>query len=282
MDARPFNVITRVKHSRDEIERATQVGLDKKREGYSPEALVLAIDEILQDLQLSRAIVVYVQSAIDEKGEPAVERPFSWFTMLSAISAGGLCLWFVYELFRLVRPNTNIFEVILIVITQSILLKIFRSCSRLAFMSAGDGLNDVSYPTKLHPLKRATSIISTLRLRRLRALVTETADRISAGEEPSKLVAELSEVNLTDRAAHYLVGIARINAAARGYLPPYEPRWLAISLAVVFMVTCIVVVERAGDRIVEGYRNYAIGVSGWIAGDIAARPGKRPRRDAES
>jgi hypothetical protein len=280
MDARPFDVITRVTHSREEIERATQIGLEKKREGYSPEALVLAIDDILQDLQLSRAIVVYVQSALDEKGEPAVERPFSWFTVLTSFSFGVMCLWLVYELFRLVQSNTNIFEVILIVVSQSILLRIFRSCARLAFMSAGDGLNDVSYPTRLHPLKRATSIVSTLRLRRLRALVTETSDRLIAGEDAAKLVAELSEVNLTDRAARYLVGIARINAATRGYLPPYEPRWLALTLAVVFMITCIVVVERAGDRIVEGYRNYAIGVSGWIAGDIAARPRKRPRSPA--
>jgi hypothetical protein len=275
-----FGGVVRVTNSRAEIEEATRLGLERKREGYSPEALVLAVDEILKNLPLSRAIVVYVQNSVADKEEdPALERPFSWFSVFVAIGFALFCLWLVVLLFRFVSPETTFFSAIGLVIGQALLLNFAKRGARLAFMSACDGLNDASYPTNLHPLRNANSSVGTLRLRRLGALMADTESRIRAGEDPAALSRELGEVNLTSRAAQLIVRVARFNAAIREYLPPYESRSLAIFLSFAFITTCIVVIMRAGESIPEGFRNYAFGVSGWIGGDIAARP-RRPRSPA--
>lgn len=277
----PRNVgVVRVTRSKEDIEKATQVGLERAREGYSPEALVLAVDEVLSDMPLSRAIVVYVQTTQRNGDDSAMERPFSIFSVFLSIGFSILCLWLVFMLLRQVGPATTIWTVILLVLCQALLLRFAARSVRLAAMSACDGLNDASYPTRLHPLSNASSIVGSLRLRRMRALVLETADRIVAGEKASAIRDELTEVNLTPRAARIVVALARINAAVRDYLPPYEPRWIAYTLAIAFIVTCLAILERAGDRLAEGYQNYALGLTGWIAGDLAMRPKRRPRSPA--
>lgn len=267
-------------NSRDEVEQATQVGLERKREGYSPEALVLAIDEIVNNLPLARAIVVYVQNTVDHENDSSVERPFSWFSVLMASGFAASCIWLVYYLFRLVGPQVDLLFVLAIVFGQAILLRLAQRGLRLALMSACDGLNEASYPTKLHPLKNATGAVGNLRLKRLRALVLESADRIVAGEKPQTLIAELSDLNLTPSAARGVVVLATINATLRDYVPPYEQRWLGYTLAVVFIITAMISIERIGNKLPEGFQNYAIAVSAWIAGDLAAKPRRRPRSPA--
>jgi hypothetical protein len=275
MQAPGYGGVVRVTHTREEIERATQVGVERKREGYSPEALVLAVDEILNNLQLSRAIVVYVQSMSQAEGQAELERPFSWFSVFGAAVFTGLCLWLVVLLFRQVAPDTGFFMAILIVIAQSILLRLAKGAVRYAFVAACDGLNNASYPTNLHPLRNSSPIVGRIRTRRLRALVVETADRIISGEKPGDIAGELAQVNLTPSAAQLVVGLARIRATMRDYLPPYESRWLALSVACAFLITCVIVIERAGDRLAEGYHNYALAVTAWVGGDIAAKPRRR-------
>lgn len=276
MQAQRFVGIVRVTNSRDEIEQATQVGLEKKREGYSPEALVLAVDEIVHNLPLARAIVVYVQSTVNNEMATSIERPFSWFSVLASAGFAASCIWLVVFLFTLVGPDMGIWRIVLIVIGQAILVRLAQRGLRLASMSACDGLNDASYPTNLHPLRNANSAVGSLRLRRLRALVLETADRILGGAKPEELVVDLSVVNLTPRAARFVVRLACINASLRDYLPPYQSRWLGYLLALAFIVTAVVCIQRVGDRLAEGYQDYAICVACWIAGDLAARPRRRP------
>src|ERR1051326_2507310 len=90
--------IVRVTNSREEIEQATRVALDRKREGYSPEALVLAIDEILEDVQLSRAIIIYVQSVTGDPSDPPLEHRFPWFLALLSAGFSAICLGLDYLL----------------------------------------------------------------------------------------------------------------------------------------------------------------------------------------
>lgn len=276
MTPTPMAGLVRVTQPREVVEEATRVGFEKKREGYSPEALVLAVDEILADMPLSRAIVVYIQSVSDKDGETPVEKPFSWFTGVIALAFAGFCLWLVYLLFRLVGPDANFFAALGIIIGQSLLLRLVKRSLRLTTFSTLDSVNDASYPTNLHPIRNAPAAVGSLRLRRLRQLLVDTADRIAAGEKPADLEAELADVNLTPRAARMMVRLATISAAVRDYVPPYQSRWLGLTLAVVFITTCVIVIERAGDALAEGYQLYAIAVSAWIGGDLAARP-KRPR-----
>jgi len=264
-----------VKNPRAEIEHATQVGLERKREGYSPEALVLAVDEIVHDLPLARAIVVYVQSASDYERSAPIERPFAWVTVGASGGFAALCGWLAVLLLRQVSPAIDVWNVILIVLGQALLLRFAWAGGRLAVMSFCDGLNDSSYPTNLHPLRRASSIVGSLRLRRLRALVLETADRIVGGGKPAHLADELSEINLTPHAAKFAVRLARVNAAVRDFLPPYEPRWLAYTVAFAFVITAVICVQRVSNRIAEGYQDYAICLACWIAGDLAAGPRRR-------
>jgi hypothetical protein len=280
MEARIFGGIVRVTQSRETIQRATEIGIEKKREGYSPEALVLAVDEVLDDLQLSRAIVVYVQATAQAENGAALERPFSWFSVLMSLSFAVICIWGVTSLFKIVNPVTDFLTVFLIVIGQSFLLRFAHRGVRLAFMSACDGLNDASYPTNLHPLRNANSSVGTLRLRRLRALVNDTANRLAAGESAGRLMTDLAEVNLTGPAAAMIVRLAQINVVVRDYLPPYESRWLAYVLAIVFVVTCFIIIERAGDRLADGYKSYALAVSGVVAGNLTASTRQRPRSQA--
>ncbi|MFI5388002.1 MAG: hypothetical protein ACHQ50_17990 [Fimbriimonadales bacterium] len=277
MQAPRFTGVVRVTNSREEIEQATQVGLEKKREGYSPEALVLAVDEIVHNLPLARAIVLYVQSAFEHETDASVERPFSWFSVLVSVGFAASCLWLIFALLQAVGPATSIWVALLIVIGQSILFRFAQRGMRLAFMSAIDGLNDASYPTNLHPLRNASSAVGTLRLRRLRALVMETSERIIAGERPDDLVADLAVVNLTPRAARFIVRLAVMAATLRDYLPPYQSPWLGYTLGLAFWITGLIVIDRTGSRLAEGYKNYALAVATWIAWDLAARP-RRPRR----
>jgi hypothetical protein len=279
MQAPRVGGVVRVTSPREAIEEATRLGVERKREGYSPEALVLAVDEILQDMPLSRAIVIYIQSSSrDDSEELPVERPFSWFSVMVAIGFALFCVWLVVLLYRFVGPDTAIISAFGLVICQAVLLNFAKRGVRLAFMSACDGLNDASYPTNLHPLRNANSAVGTLRLRRLRALMTETQERLKKGERAEDIERELAVVNLTPQAARVLVRVAQVNAVVRDYIPPYESRALGLFLAFAFAATCIFVIESAGNRIPEGFRNYAIGVCGWIAGDIAARPRRRPPR----
>ncbi len=275
MQAPRFSGIVRVTNSRDEIDLATQVGIEKKREGYSPEALVLAVDEVVHNLPLARAIVVYVQSTVNPENDAASEMPFSWFSVLASVGFALSCFWLVLVLFRQVGPSMSVWVTAPIVLGQALLLRLGQRGLRLAFMSVCDGLNDASYPTKLHPLRTAATSVSTLRLRRLRALVIETADRIIAGAKGVGLIEELSEVNLTPRAARFVVRLATVNAALRDYLPPYQSRWLGYTLAFAFAVTALICIGRVGDRLAEGYQNYAICVAFWIAGDLGANPRRR-------
>jgi hypothetical protein len=250
--------------------------MEKKREGYSPEALVMAVDEVLSDLPLSRAIVVYIQSVSGKEDAAPVERPFSWFSAMVSVGFAGLCLWLVYVLFRQVGPQTHFFAALGLVILQSILLRLAQRGIRLTTFATVDGVNDASYPTKLHPLRNAPASVGSLRLRRLRHLMLETADRIASGEKPAQIREELAEVNLTPTAARVLVGLAQVRAAIRDYIPPYESRWLGLTLAIAFLSTCLIVIEKAGDQLAEGFQLYAIAVSAWIAGDLGARPKPKP------
>lgn len=280
MDARGFTGIVRVTHSREDVELATRIGIEKKREGYSPEALVLAIDEVLNDIKLSRAIVVYVQANRMDEGTEKLKVGAPIFSILPILGIAAMCIWGVIALFHQVTPSSEFLNVIFIVVGQAILLRVALHAVRLAVMAQCDAMNNAAYPTNLHPFEPISSPIGSIRLRRLRALITETADRIVKGENPKEIASELSVINLTPRASKMVVALGRISAVIRDFLPPYEPRWLAFTLAVAFIVTCIIFVERAGDRISEGYKNYAIGVSGWIAGDLAAAPRRRPRSRA--
>lgn len=277
MQAPGFAGIVRVTNAREEIEQATRMAIERKQEGYSPEALVLAVDDILHNTQLARAIVVYVQS-VDP--DPAEVRRFPWFLSLAASSFAIFALWLVAVLLHQVDPRTDLIAVLLIVFAQGSLIRVALASLRLAFMSACDGVNDASYPTRLHPLPNANSAIGSLRLRRLRALLLETADRIVAGEKVGPLIAELSEVNLTPRAARLIVGFASVSALLRGYLPPYQPRWLGYVLAAAFAITAIVFVDQIGDRLADGFKNYALGAAGLIAGELSAGPRRRPRSQA--
>ncbi|HVT10762.1 MAG TPA: hypothetical protein VHE55_00730 [Fimbriimonadaceae bacterium] len=264
--------IVRVTNTREELEEATQMAQERRREGYSPEALALAIDEILHNAQLSRAIALYVQGV-----EPGESR-FPWLPLVGSVSFAAFAFWLVLLLFNQVDARTDLFTVLLIVLAQGSLIRMGLAALRLTVFTACDELNDASYPTRLHP--HAPYTVGGLRLRRLRALLQETADRIIAGERPDQLAAELSEVNLTPRAAGIVVGLSRIGAVLRGYLPPYQPRWLGYLLAVAFAITAIVFVDRIGDRMAEGYKNYALGVAGLIAGELSAGPRRRPRSRA--
>ncbi|HWA82308.1 MAG TPA: hypothetical protein VG820_02670 [Fimbriimonadaceae bacterium] len=267
--------IVRVTNTREELEEATQVAQERRREGYSPEALALAVDEILHNTPLSRAIAMYVES-VDLK--PAEESRFPWAPLFGSVAFAGFACWLVLLLFHQVDARIDLFTVLLIVLAQGSLIRMGLAALRLAVITVCDGLNDTSYPTRLHP--NAPFAVGGLRLRRLRALLQETADRIVAGEKPAQLAAELSEVNLTPRAARIVVGLSRIGAILRGYLPPYQPRWIGYLLAVAFAVTAIVFVDRIGDRMAEGYKNYALGVAGLIAGELSTGPRRRPRSRA--
>lgn len=276
MRLRPASGLVRVTQTREAVEEATRIGIERQREGYSPEALVLAVDEVLKDMPLSRAIVVYIQSLAGREEETAVERPFSWISSVVAVGFGVLCFWLIFILFRQVGPETHFFAALGIVILQSILVRMAKRGFRLMTFAAVDGVNDASYPTNLHPIRNAPAAVGTLRLRRLRNLMLETADRIAAGESPERIRQELAEVNLTPSAARMLVGLSKMSAFLRDFIPPYQSRWLGLTLAVVFLSTCLIVIEKAGDRLAEGFQLYAIAVSAWIAGDIAARPKPRP------
>jgi hypothetical protein len=270
-----FTGVVRVTNPREEIELATQIGLEKKREGYSPEALVLAVDEVLHNLQLSRAIVLFVQSTVNHETDTAVERPFSWFSVLVSLGFAAACLWLIYALLGQVGPTTGPWIILVVVLGQAMLFRLALRGARLSFMSACDWLNNASYPTNLHPLRNTNSTMGMLRLRRLRALVVDTADRMVAGENPESLVAELADVNLTSRAARFVVRLAQANVTLRDYLPPYTSRWLAYTLALVFGITVMVLVERMGNRLADSYRVYAYCVAGLIAGGLMARPRRK-------
>lgn len=263
----------RVRSPREEIERATALAIAKKEEGYSPEALVLAVDEVLHNVVLSRAVVLYAQNA-ESRNLPAIERPVSWFSVLMASGFAVFCIWLVVVLFRLVDSETGFLAAFGIVILQSILLSLTQRGVRLAFMAAADGLNNASYPTNLHPLRNANSAVGSLRLRRLRGLVLDSANRIKEGEQPEDIARDLAEVNLTPGASRFIVRLARVNLAVRDYLPPYENRWLAYTLAFAFLITCIAVMNRAKEQ-PEGLENYAAAVAGMIAVKLTASP-RRP------
>jgi len=221
---------------------------------------------------LARAIVVYVQNTVTHETDVPLERPLSWLSVPASAGLSAFCIWIVVVLFHLVGPATDVWYIVLIVLGQAILTRLAIRGIRSAFMAACDGLNEASYPTNLHPIRNAGSGAGAIRLRRLRALVIETADRIAAGSKPDELVAELSTINLTPRAARFLVRIARVRASLREYFPPYQSRWLGYTLATAFVITAVISIHRLGDRLAEGLQNYAICVAFWIAGDLAARP----------
>ena len=104
----------------------------------------------------------------------------------------------------------------------------------------------------------------------------ETADRIVGGADHRALIDDLAELNLTRRAAKMVVGLARISAVLRDFLPPYQSRWLGYTLAFAFAATAMVCIGRISDHLAEGYQDYALLVAFWIAGDLAARPRRRP------
>ena len=80
--------LVRTTKSRAEIEDATRMAFERKREGYSPEALAMALNEVLDDEALSRAIVLFVQSDTEQKGKN-IERPStSWPIICSSVQAG--------------------------------------------------------------------------------------------------------------------------------------------------------------------------------------------------
>src|ERR1044072_7625056 len=148
MRIQPVGGLIRVTKSRDVVEEATRIGMEKKREGYSPEALVMAVDEVLSDLPLSRAIVVYIQSVSGKEDAAPVERPFSWFSAMVSVGFAGLCLWLVYVLFRQVGPQTHFFAALGLVILQSILLRLAQRGIRLTTFATVDGVNDASSPDR--------------------------------------------------------------------------------------------------------------------------------------
>jgi hypothetical protein len=126
----------------------------------------------------------------------------------------------------------------------------------------------------MHPVRRSDSVANTIRLRRLRILLKDVANQIVQGGAPAQIESDLQTINLTAPAARRLVSLAKVKAFTQDMLPPYENRWLAYGLALAFIATCIIVVGRNNPP--EGYTNYALAVSGWLAGDIA-RPKRRPR-----
>jgi hypothetical protein len=266
--------IVRVVANREDVQRATEIGFEKKREGYSPEALVLAVDEVLGDLALSRATVLYV-TATEGAGPADTERSTSWFSAFTAIGFSACCLWLVIVLLRMVGPNSTLLGVLGIMIGQSILLSLARGAIRLSVLSVCDSLNDASYPTNLHRFRQASSVLGNIRLRRLRALIVDTAERLKNGEHG--LVEDLAEINLTPAASRLVVRLARWNLATRDFLPPYESRWLAYTLAFVFLLTCAIMLERAGDSLPEGYGYYGAAIAGAIAARLSARPRRRLR-----
>src|SRR4051812_16750458 len=105
-----FSGIVRVTNSREEVEEATRLAVEKKSESYTPEALILAIDEVLHNLPLSRAIVLYVQATENPRAEPLLEQQVSWFSVLGALSFSAVSLWCIYFLFSLVEPNSSMWS----------------------------------------------------------------------------------------------------------------------------------------------------------------------------
>lgn len=261
--------VVRVRASLSQVEEASALAREKLRDGYSPEAAILVVDDILSDPALARAIVTYEKNEEKFAGE-AVEKPVSWGSMVFAMLFAGLNLYGVVWLFGFVTPRTLFLTTLLIVVLQALFLRFARGSIRYALLSAIDALNDASYPTRLHPMRRASAAVGNLRVRRLRALLNNTANRLASGEIVGDVRRDLEEVNLTSRAASPLTACARVTAALRDYFPPYDNRWLGLGAAGVFVATCIYMISQRD--LAEGYRNYAIGVSGWLAGDLAARP----------
>ena len=275
MQGSPGSALVRVTKSREEIERATELARERRAANYSLEAMVLAVDEVLDDSSLARAIVLFFQNEGDAPAD--VEKPVAWLSVALALLFALAALIGVAALFRGIGPTTSFLGAVGVILLQFLLLAIVRRVVRYAVVAALDGLNDATFPTRLHPFRHSSSAVNMMRLTRLRALLRETTERIRAGEKARLLRDELAEINMTDRGASALVRFASWSAATRDFVPPYESRWLAWTVAAVFVTTCIVVLQRAGDALAEGYRNYAMALTGWIAGDLAARPRLRPR-----
>src|SRR5690349_10554926 len=118
--------IVRVPHSPDQIDRATKIGEEKRREGYSPEALVMVVDEVLDNPQVSRAIVLYLQnSAPDKKAEDKIGTPW-WMSIGITAAFAALNVWGVLLLFSSVHADTSFWMVLLIVIGQALLLRLAK------------------------------------------------------------------------------------------------------------------------------------------------------------
>lgn len=267
-------IIVRVTASAEIVEQATKLAREKLAENYSVEGAVLAVDAELQDIALSRAIVQFASA--DQQAND-VEKPMAWISIFMSVAASLVFLACVAWLFQLVKPNSSFISVLLIVIGQGMLLNLFRGSLRYALYAYIDLKNENSFPTNQHPTRKANSSQSTLRLRRLRGLLKEAATEIAGGAKPMDVSAELAKVNLTAKASRVLTGWASVSAFFKDMLPPYENRWLAYGLALVFIVTCVLVIEFKNPA--EGYTNYALAVSGWVAGDIA-RTTRRPRLPA--
>lgn len=265
--------IVRVKTPAEIVDRGTGIARERLAENYSDEAVILAVQAEIEDIDLARAIVAYVKG---EGTGASVERPMSWISIVMMLFCAALFMAGVVWLVSFIHPASEFFTAFLVVIVQGILLRMVMGSLRLALFNLIDFENDNSYPTNRHPVRKGMASESIVRLGRLRALMKETASRIAAGEHRDQIETELAQVNLTPKASGALTKLAQLGAFFKDFLPPYENKWVAYGLALAFIVTCVVVIE--SKPVAEGYTNYMLAVSGWIAGGLArAKPRPRPQ-----